>query len=367
MMSSQTRSHHNTTHRTGDRSYGDHGDEATSTSSVHYRLACERLDKIFARIPPLQGLTLRTGEPQVPVLSSSEPDRANSPPGAGDHARNNVNVTDGVVALPASNWVSTSQGLRVPQAATPFNRREPQVQGPIPYDIEYTMLRSELEIQKEQIRDEEAKRIPLDRSIQDLEETIRRQIEMLEANIRPGGEWKIRFDAQVKHNDSLEEEIARLEDQIAASDKKIKEATCIKPDLYPELTDADVRKRSRQGEKEKTDLQRRVKDYEWRLDNESKAFHTANEEKQKMILQVAELSKSIKKIGLEEADKAAVALSHHRVESEASAALGATVSGGAAKARKAAANPGRVDKSKTYPPPQSKPTKPSGGGGRLPK
>lgn len=61
---------------------------------------------------------------------------------------------------------------------------------------------------------------------------------------RAGGEWKIRYDAQLKHNTGLMEEVGHLQDQIAQSEDKYKEGKRSSPALellQCEILDPQIR------------------------------------------------------------------------------------------------------------------------------
>ncbi|KAK3726950.1 hypothetical protein QZH41_014802, partial [Actinostola sp. cb2023] len=88
----------------------------------------------------------------------------------------------------------------------------------------------------------------------------------------------------------LEKTITEMQDKFDTVDNEGKPKH-IK--TYNGLSDTEVRKLMRKMERDKAALEGQLRDLEWRLDNESKAYHKINEERTKYITELHEANSVI--------------------------------------------------------------------------
>lgn len=95
-------------------------------------------------------------------------------------------------------------------------------------------------------------------------------------------------------NNQLEKQIVLLREklgQLKIPSRDGKPSNHLK--TYNGLSDAEIKKLMRQLEKDKVELQGQLRDLEWRLDNESKAYHKINEERKKYLTELDETASFI--------------------------------------------------------------------------
>ncbi|XP_058957163.2 coiled-coil domain-containing protein 169 [Pocillopora verrucosa] len=151
-------------------------------------------------------------------------------------------------------------------------------------ELDYEIERLKAEIQQERQMKEmlEQSSVELVNTISDLEE----KNDNVESE---DNEWKTRFETQQEMNNQLEKQVVLLREklgQLKIPSRDGKPSNHLK--TYNGLSDAEIRKLMKQLERDKTELQGQLRDLEWRLDNESKAFHKINEERKKYLTELDE-------------------------------------------------------------------------------
>lgn len=109
-----------------------------------------------------------------------------------------------------------------------------------------------------------------------------------------GNEWKTRYETQTEINEQLERQILMLQNKVQEAKANLKDAGKTPRDLknFDDLSDAN-KYMIRSLEKEKQMLQGQMRDIEWRLDQESKAYHKANDERKTYSLEINSTKGSI--------------------------------------------------------------------------
>jgi len=129
----------------------------------------------------------------------------------------------------------------------------------------------------------------LEQSSVELENTIANLEEKNNSVEDEDNEWKTRFETQQEMNNQLEKQIVLLRDklgQLKIPSRDGKPSNHLK--TYNGLSDPEIRKLMRQLERDKVELQGQLRDLEWRLDNESKAYYKINEERKKYLTELDE-------------------------------------------------------------------------------
>ncbi|XP_068702342.1 coiled-coil domain-containing protein 169-like [Montipora foliosa] len=151
-------------------------------------------------------------------------------------------------------------------------------------ELDYEIERLKAEIQQERQMKE-----MLEQSSVELENTIS-DLEQKSNDVgHEDNEWKTRFQTQEEMNKQLEKQVVILRDklgQLKIPSRDGKPSNHLK--TYNGLSDAEIRKLMRQLEKDKVELQGQLRDLEWRLDNESKAYYKINEERKKYLTELDE-------------------------------------------------------------------------------
>ncbi|XP_031556749.1 coiled-coil domain-containing protein 169-like [Actinia tenebrosa] len=150
-----------------------------------------------------------------------------------------------------------------------------------------TELDYEIERLKAEIQQEKQMKDMLEESSEDLEKTIGEMQEKSETAGEEDNEWKTRFETQQQMNNQLEKQILLLRDkleQMKIPSRDGKPGNKLK--TYNGLSDTEIRKLMRQMERDKLTLEGQLRDLEWRLDNESKAYHKINEERKQYITEL---------------------------------------------------------------------------------
>ncbi|KAK3724606.1 hypothetical protein QZH41_016406 [Actinostola sp. cb2023] len=113
------------------------------------------------------------------------------------------------------------------------------------------------------------------------------EIERLKAELQQEKQMKEMLD---ESSQELEKTITEMQDKFDTVDNEGKPKH-IK--TYNGLSDTEVRKLMRKMERDKAALEGQLRDLEWRLDNESKAYHKINEERTKYITELHEANSVI--------------------------------------------------------------------------
>ncbi|XP_052278823.1 coiled-coil domain-containing protein 169-like isoform X7 [Dreissena polymorpha] len=145
----------------------------------------------------------------------------------------------------------------------------------------------ELEKLRAEILQERQMKEMLDQSAKELRITVEELEKRYEAIENEGNEWKTRFETQEEMNQQLERQIIMLQDKIEEAKRNLKDAGKTPRDAksFDDLSDANPAM-VKTMEKEKALLYNQLRDLEWRLDQESKAYHKANDERKQYVLEI---------------------------------------------------------------------------------
>ncbi|XP_052278821.1 coiled-coil domain-containing protein 169-like isoform X5 [Dreissena polymorpha] len=156
----------------------------------------------------------------------------------------------------------------------------------------------ELEKLRAEILQERQMKEMLDQSAKELRITVEELEKRYEAIENEGNEWKTRFETQEEMNQQLERQIIMLQDKIEEAKRNLKDEETVKQNnrkkagktprdakSFDDLSDANPAM-VKTMEKEKALLYNQLRDLEWRLDQESKAYHKANDERKQYVLEI---------------------------------------------------------------------------------
>ncbi|XP_045203089.1 uncharacterized protein LOC123556437 isoform X39 [Mercenaria mercenaria] len=145
--------------------------------------------------------------------------------------------------------------------------------------------------------------------------------------LKESNEWKTRFETQEEMNQQLERQIIMLQDKIEEAKRNLKDEIDRKRakriaaqkkgktprDMksFDDLSDANPAM-VKTMEKEKNMLFNQLRDLEWRLDQESKAYHKANDERKQYVVEINSTKGNID--GNKARQRAAVNLQQREVE-----------------------------------------------------
>ncbi|XP_060566138.1 coiled-coil domain-containing protein 169-like isoform X39 [Ruditapes philippinarum] len=192
----------------------------------------------------------------------------------------------------------------------------------------------ELEKLRAEIQQERQMKEMLDQSARELRitvEELEKRYEAIESEdpdlTARGNEWKTRFETQEEMNQQLERQIIMLQDKIEEAKRNLKDEIDRKRDKriaarkkgktprdmksFDDLSDANPAM-VKNMEKEKNLLYNQLRDLEWRLDQESKAYHKANDERKQYVVEINSTKGNID--GNKARQRAAVNLQQREVE-----------------------------------------------------
>ncbi|XP_041463212.1 coiled-coil domain-containing protein 169-like [Lytechinus variegatus] len=152
--------------------------------------------------------------------------------------------------------------------------REPSADGT---DID--KIRAEIEQEKQMS-------LMLENSMQELETTMEELEKRYDCILDEGNEWKTKFETQEELNALLEKQFLFLKDKLEKAKESAKDGFSDELKAFDELSEASLRKMVKELEREKNSLNSQLKDYNWRLDQESKAFHKANEARKNFVTEL---------------------------------------------------------------------------------
>ncbi|NXY20951.1 CC169 protein, partial [Atrichornis clamosus] len=125
----------------------------------------------------------------------------------------------------------------------------------------------------------------LEVSIFELRNTVTELEKSLNSVENEGNEWKTRYETQVELNKQLERQINILREKV--------ELICGNPadklsivHTLDKTPVGSLKEFLKQLEEEKKSLQSQLKDYEWRLEQEAKAYHKANDERRMYLSEI---------------------------------------------------------------------------------
>ncbi|XP_072433307.1 coiled-coil domain-containing protein 169 isoform X1 [Chiloscyllium punctatum] len=151
--------------------------------------------------------------------------------------------------------------------------------------LDLEQLSNELE-QERQMRD------MLDFSATDLRNTVSQLEERLDSIEDEGNEWKTRYETQQELNLQLERQIRMLEEKKEyIRGNPTDRLSSVRS--YEEMPVGLLKQLVKQLEKEKKSLENQLKNYEWRIEQEAKAYHKANDERRTYLTEIAQTNLSI--------------------------------------------------------------------------
>ncbi|XP_046550786.1 coiled-coil domain-containing protein 169-like isoform X1 [Haliotis rubra] len=126
----------------------------------------------------------------------------------------------------------------------------------------------------------------LDQSAAELKSTVEELEKRFDAIENEGNEWKTRFETQQEMNQQLERQILIFQNKVEEARKNVREANK-SPRDNRSFDDMEASPQMIKNlEKEKQSLYNQLRDLEWRLDQESKAYHKANDERKQHVLEI---------------------------------------------------------------------------------
>ncbi|XP_060566114.1 coiled-coil domain-containing protein 169-like isoform X16 [Ruditapes philippinarum] len=219
----------------------------------------------------------------------------------------------------------------------------------------------ELEKLRAEIQQERQMKEMLDQSARELRitvEELEKRYEAIESEdpdlTARGNEWKTRFETQEEMNQQLERQIIMLQDKIEEAKRNLKDADLVQLYQSKKIEEIDRKRDKRIAarkkgktprdmksfddlsdyihhlkrildieakanpamvknmEKEKNLLYNQLRDLEWRLDQESKAYHKANDERKQYVVEINSTKGNID--GNKARQRAAVNLQQREVE-----------------------------------------------------
>ncbi|XP_074654582.1 coiled-coil domain-containing protein 169-like isoform X1 [Tubulanus polymorphus] len=168
---------------------------------------------------------------------------------------------------------------------------------------ELERLRSEV-IQERQMKE------MLDQSIGELQATVNELERRVDSIDDEGNEWKTRYEMQLEINQQLQKQIFLLQDKIEQAKKASKDINSkAYREQFSHLDFSDAAKEEiayfvekvtpqtiKMMEREKQSLQSQLRDIDWRIDQESKAYHRANEERKKYNVEISATKHQVSEI-----------------------------------------------------------------------
>ncbi|KAL3879189.1 hypothetical protein ACJMK2_031498 [Sinanodonta woodiana] len=222
----------------------------------------------------------------------------------------------------------------------------------------------DLEKLRAEIQQEKQMKEMLEQSAVELRVTVEELEKRFESIDNEGNEWKTRFETQEEMNQQLEKQIITLQDKVEDAKRNLKDADYLKYNQTKKLTPAkayvegsrvspvnsppDTPKSKSTGitinisvspqagktpreiktfddlsdanptmikslEKEKNQLFNQLRDLEWRLDQESKAYHKANDERKQYLLEINSTKHNLDDVRTRH--RAAVTIQQREIES----------------------------------------------------
>ncbi|XP_051881732.1 coiled-coil domain containing 169 isoform X2 [Pristis pectinata] len=103
-----------------------------------------------------------------------------------------------------------------------------------------------------------------------------------------GNEWKTRYETQQELNLQLERQIRILEEKVEFTrGNPADRLSSVRS--FEEMPVGALKQMIKQLDKEKKSLQNQLKNYEWRVEQEAKAYHKANDECHIYLTEIAQL------------------------------------------------------------------------------
>ncbi|XP_036364188.1 coiled-coil domain-containing protein 169-like isoform X2 [Octopus sinensis] len=145
----------------------------------------------------------------------------------------------------------------------------------------------EIERINTKIKQEKQMKDMLDNSLQELITTVKELEQRSETIQDEGNEWRTRFETQEEINKQLQQQDLVLTKKVDEARSNLKEAMKKPKDNNSTQDNTEITPQYvKILEKEKNSLANQLRDLEWRLDQESKAYHKANDERKQYILEI---------------------------------------------------------------------------------
>lgn len=154
-------------------------------------------------------------------------------------------------------------------------------------------MEMELELELEQeLEQERAMRDMLEQSASELRKLVSQLEKRINTIEDEGNEWKTRFETQQELNLQLERQIRILEEKVEYTrGNPADRLSSVRS--FQEMPMGALMQFIKQLEKERKSLQNQLKNYEWRIEQEGKAYHKANDERRIYLTEIAQTSLSI--------------------------------------------------------------------------
>lgn len=144
---------------------------------------------------------------------------------------------------------------------------------------------------KSEIENEEKMKHMLEQSINDLCKTVQSlEIQSQSTDVSDEDEWKVRYYTQVEVNEQLEHQRDWLKSRAEAARVNNREGlTEYLADLdLDSLTENQLVRYLKQLEKDRNAVHNEIRDTEWKLDQESKAFHKFNDTRKAYMTEITD-------------------------------------------------------------------------------
>ncbi|XP_038674826.1 coiled-coil domain containing 169 isoform X2 [Scyliorhinus canicula] len=127
----------------------------------------------------------------------------------------------------------------------------------------------------------------LDQSASDLQNMVAQLEKRLDSIEDEGNEWKTRYETQQELNTQLERQIRILEEKVEyIRGNPADRLSSVRS--YEEMPVGVLKQLIKQLEKEKKSFENQLKNYEWRIEQEAKAYHKANDERRTYLMEIAQ-------------------------------------------------------------------------------
>ncbi|KAF6017948.1 CCDC169 [Bugula neritina] len=148
----------------------------------------------------------------------------------------------------------------------------------------------ELEKIKAEIAQEKQMKEMLENSTQEMKQTVDQLEKRIDSIDSEGNEWKTRYETQEEINVQLQRQILLLQQKIESTRHNLNRLRrsqhpsdgLSSEDFITEATPQTIANL----QKQQSSLQNQIRDLEWRLDQESKAYHKANDERKQYIVDI---------------------------------------------------------------------------------
>ncbi|GAB1601780.1 coiled-coil domain-containing protein 169-like [Argonauta hians] len=144
----------------------------------------------------------------------------------------------------------------------------------------------ELEKLRAEIEQEKQTKGILENSLQELLTTVKELEDRSEGVKDEGNEWRTRCETQEEMNKQLRQQGAILTEKVEEARNNLREAMKKPRGTNPQENIEMTPQYVKMLEKEKNNLTNQLRDMEWRLDQESKAYHKANDERKQYLLEI---------------------------------------------------------------------------------